>query len=43
MYHTNARIRPFYVPSYEMIWKTDDRKLAIFDMDETLIHTLYKK
>ena len=27
----------------EMIFKTDHRKLAVFDMDETLIHTLYKK
>ena len=26
-----------------MIWKTDNRKLAVFDMDETLVHTLYKK
>jgi CTD small phosphatase-like protein 2 len=28
---------------HNMIWKTDDRKLAVFDLDETLIHTLYKR
>lgn len=32
-----------YLTTSELLPKVDDRKLAIFDMDETLIHTLYKR
>jgi Dullard-like phosphatase family protein len=32
-----------YLPVHEGCPKYDDRKLAIFDMDETLVHTLYKR
>jgi len=31
------------LPEDVAIFKNDDRKLAVFDMDETLIHTLYKR
>lgn len=32
-----------YLSGKEAVYNNDTKKLAIFDMDETLIHTLYKR